>query len=387
MRFKSFLSILPISILLLSCGRTNTSLSTPINTNENTNSTQISNSKITLSTHEISEYKGKEFTLNYETQNISNFNFDWTIEDNSIVELVKKTTLSATFKGLKGGTTSLKIYWLDDASVFDICSVTILENSTDPSSWPQISSDAGDYYSTIDFTQSPELLLTALNNLNTALKQPIKYGSEVNKVLMYAQADPDKEGNIILFYSGESRAYNGSSNNVNKEHTWPKSRGQLDKYGSNTAHSDPHMLRLTDSKDNSSRENNVYGEQNDSSCYYVENDLYKGESARCVFYEHMAYNAQLGLILDDDPSFTSGVSKNMGKVSVLLKWDAMNPVSNHLIEKQENNRVQEKLGNRNPFIDIPGLSLYLYGGINEKTKEIYKTYAESFGLNPTMYDY
>ena len=50
-----------------------------------------------------------------------------------------------------------------------------------------------------------------------------------------------------------------------------------------------------------------------------------------------------------------------------------------------NNRIQDKINNRNPFVDIPGLGFYLYGGINSGTKNIYHTYASQFGLDPTMY--
>ena len=101
-------------------------------------------------------------------------------------------------------------------------------------------------------------------------------------------------------------------------------------------------------------------------------------------YEHVAYQ-HLGLVLNEDPSYKKGSSKNMGKISVLLKWDALNPVTSSEYEMIRNNRIQDKINNRNPFVDIPGLGLYLYGGINSGTKNIYHTYASQFGLDSTMY--
>lgn len=258
--------------------------------------------------------------------------------------------------------------------MYDECLIHVVENV--PVTWPSISSDAGNYYSSIDFTLEPSKLLTALNSLNRKMKKACSY-KNATEVLKYAEEDPEKPGNVILIYTSESRKYNKST--VNKEHVWPQSRGL-----SGEAYADPHMLHLADSKENGARGNDIYGEKTDSKCYYVEMDEWKGACARSVMYEHVAYQ-HLGLVLNEDPSYKKGSSKNMGKISVLLKWDALNPVISSKYEMIRNNRIQDKINNRNPFVDIPGLGLYLYGGINSGTKNIYHTYASQFGLDPTMY--
>lgn len=392
-KYKS-LSIVFIALSLMSCNQplitiNSSSSSSSYEESYNSSSNSKKNSSIVLSSHEENLYHQVEFTLDIVLNNISNFNISWVIEDESVVTFVSKKTLQATFKGISKGSTSIKVLWEDDETIFDECIINIEKYSY--SSWPNISSDAKDYYSNIDFTLSPSLLLTQLNELNQTLKEPNSY-SQAKSILEYVQKDLSGNGNVVLFYTGESRkdivyGYNENGTTykyVNREHIWPKSRGNLQTIGEDTAYSDPHMLRLADADTNSSRGNNVYGEKKDSGTYFIELNEYKGEAARCVFYEHMAYN-HLGLILDDDPSYRKDYSKNMGKVSVLLKWDIMNPSSLHELEAQENNRIQERVNNRNPFMDIPGLSLYLYGGINETTKELYSKYASDFGLDSNMY--
>lgn len=384
------LSILFLTLSLASCSYQTTNVTFFSESNNLDSSSSSKNTaSIVLSSHEESLYHEVEFTLDIVMNNVTNFNISWVIEDENVVQLVSKKTFQATFKGINKGSTKIRVLWDDDNEVYDECLVNIEKYTY--TSWPNISSDAKDYYSGIDFSLSPSLLLTALNELNQSLKEPNTYDS-VKSILQYAQEDLTGNGNVVLFYTGESRkdivyGYNQNGTTykyVNREHIWPKSRGNLFDIGENTAYSDPHMLRLADADTNSSRGNNVYGEKTDSGTYYIELNEYKGEAARCVFYEHMAYN-HLGLILDDDPSYRKDYSKNMGKVSVLLKWDVMNPSSLYPLEAQENNRIQERVNNRNPFMDIPGLSLYLYGGINETTREIYSKYASDFGLNPNLY--
>lgn len=279
----------------------------------------------------------------------------------------------------KSGTTTLTVS-LKGLDVSTSIPVTI-EGNFNQSSWPVISSEAKDYYSSIDFTQSPSSLLISLGTYNRKMKKSSLYGA-ANKILSYAEEDPNNKGNVLLFYSGESRKYdptNASATSVNKEHVWPRSRGIKE---DNQADGDPHNLHLADAKENQSRGNKVYGESTNTRTFYVDNPIYQDQASRSAMYMQLTY-FRSGLVLDDDPGFISNASKNMGMISSLLKWEVTNPVTS--FEMRRNNRIQENIQNRNPFVDIPGLSLYLYGGINEKTKEIYRIHASDFGLDPTMY--
>lgn len=307
-------------------------------------------------------------------KNINSDDISWSVGDSSIVSIESYSGATINLKAKSIGDTYVRAEWNNDSSVYDECLIHVVENVL--VTWPSISSDAGNYYSSIDFTLEPSKLLTALNSLNRKMKKSCSY-KNATEVLKYAEEDPEKPGNVILIYTSESRKYDKST--VNKEHVWPQSRGL-----SGEAYADPHMLHLADSKENGARGNDIYGEKTDSKCYYVEMDEWKGACARSVMYEHVAYQ-HLGLVLNEDPSYKKGSSKNMGKISVLLKWDALNPVISSKYEMIRNNRIQDKINNRNPFVDIPGLGLYLYGGINSGTKNIYHTYASQFGLDPTMY--
>lgn len=305
---------------------------------------------------------------------------DWSVGDESILDLVSTSSGTANLRALSIGDTYVRAECKSVSSVYDECLVHVAANYT--SGWPVISENAGNYYSSIDFTKSPSNLLSDLNALNKKNKKSNSY-DDLGEILSYTQADPKNESNVILIYTSESRKYTGiSGTNINREHVWPNSRGA----GKSGPGADPFNITLADAKENGGRGNNVYGEKSDSSCYYVESDLWKGSCARSVMYTHMAYYAQNGLVLNDDPSYTKNSSKNMGKISVILKWEVENPVDNSTIyEMRRNDRTQEKVNNRNPFVDIPGLSLYLYGGYTSTTKSIYRKYASQFGLNPDMY--
>jgi len=381
---KKIFSIFYISSLLFSCGNgylTNSSFNSDDHgfTNQTTQTNPSDSSKTEDDSFALNKYSvevevGKTVKINVAKKPDVDGDVIWSVGDSSIVSIESYSGATINLKAKSIGDTYVRAEWNNDSSVYDECLIHVVENV--PVTWPSISSDAGNYYSSIDFTLEPSNLLTALNSLNRKMKKACSY-KNATEVLKYAEEDPEKPGNVILIYTSESRKYNKST--VNKEHVWPQSRGL-----SGEAYADPHMLHLADSKENGARGNDIYGEKTDSKCYYVEMDEWKGACARSVMYEHVAYQ-HLGLVLNEDPSYKKGSSKNMGKISVLLKWDALNPVTSSKYEMIRNNRIQDKINNRNPFVDIPGLGLYLYGGINSGTKSIYHTYASQFGLDPAMY--
>ena len=75
---------------------------------------------------------------------------------------------------------------------------------------------------------------------------------------------------------------------------------------------------------------------------------HRGDVARILFYMATMY---LELHLDDNLNVSDDMS--MGKLSVLLEWNELDPVDE--FEIQRNNRIYEYQGNRNPFIDYPQL--------------------------------
>ena len=170
----------------------------------------------------------------------------------------------------------------------------------------------------------------------------------------------------------------------NREHSFPQSW-----FGSSTPmYTDLHHIYPTDKCVNGKRSNYPFGTTNGEdyksngdfsklgTCTYPgyngtvfePNDIYKGDFARTYFYMVTCYEEQLSSwvssyggttdvdeVLDGNtyPGLTTW-QKNM-----LLEWAAADPVSQKEINR--NNAVYTLQGNRNPFIDYPGLEQYIWG--------------------------
>lgn len=204
-----------------------------------------------------------------------------------------------------------------------------------------------------------------------------------------ADADPDKNGNVIWFYTGTSVPFSGFGGSVgatNREHVWPKDGGDAFPEKSGPG-SDAHHLRPTETQLNSTRgsknfdevaqtsanivkENGSSGYGNsaygaDALCYssgsfFYPAKGYRGATARILFYmqtrwgDHDQYNLEF---VDG-----AGSSKTIGKISTLLKWHLEEPPTEEEIRRNE--AVFGLQGNRNPFIDHPeyAAQIYCYDG-------------------------
>ena len=110
-----------------------------------------------------------------------------------------------------------------------------------------------------------------------------------------------------------------------------------------------HNLRASTPSVNSSRGNKPYNEKTDSTYYYpnLNNNVdFRGDVARMLFYMYAQYE---DLKLVENPS--GGLE--MGKLSVLIEWNKLDPVDE--FEIQRNMKVSQYQGNRNAFIDFPYL--------------------------------
>ncbi|PLX17575.1 MAG: endonuclease I [Candidatus Muiribacterium halophilum] len=163
----------------------------------------------------------------------------------------------------------------------------------------------------------------------------------------------NENGKVEVQYTGKVLAVKDSlpnANVMNTEHIWPQSR-----FGRNLVDlkkCDLHHLMPTDSKVNSRRGNypfgvvisSIYQRKGSMLGYDVyrklvfePRDEVKGDIARAMFYFSIRYST----LLDDRQENT------------LRKWSKLDPVDDK--ERKRNKMIFEFQGNRNPFIDVPGL--------------------------------
>ncbi|HEV6952465.1 MAG TPA: endonuclease, partial [Promicromonospora sp.] len=163
--------------------------------------------------------------------------------------------------------------------------------------------------------------------------------SQVWDGLKATDEDPANPDNVILLYSGESRAKSLNGGNVgdwNREHVWAKSHGD---FGTATGPgTDLHHLRPTDVQVNSVRGNKDFdnggSEVSDAPGNFTDDDSFeprdevKGDVARMILYMAVRYEGEDGFAdLEPNDQVDNGSAPNMGKLSVLLEWNAADPVS------------------------------------------------------------
>ncbi len=239
----------------------------------------------------------------------------------------------------------------------------------------------------------------------------------------YETTDIRSDGKIYDIYSDHTSFTPGSSqcgsySNVgdcyNREHTIPKSWwGGAE----NTQGSDLIIVLPSDGKINGMRSNYPYGEVSGGTAWkhssdtesnylgsssnsnYVSGTVFepfdsrKGDLARTYFYAATRYyenptgTDNVGPVSkwtsgDGSKVFGSGEDTLRGfktsYLNLLLKWHREDPVS--AWEIQRNNLVEDKQGNRNPFIDHPSYVDLIWGG----TYGSNQTNGESTGSNSTV---
>jgi len=199
--------------------------------------------------------------------------------------------------------------------------------------------------------------------------------ADIIDILKEADQNPENSNEVWLVYLEEGRAkldYQTSSTNTgkwNREHTFPRSRGGfysieedeiadgIDVYWTTEAdslrhgNSDAHALRAADGPENSSRNNQFYGEYNGPTGTAGK---FKGDVARSVFYMAVRYNG-----LEIVNGYPEGNVGEFGDLATLLEWHRNDPPDD--FEMNRNNVVYNWQKNRNPFIDQPDLIEYIWG--------------------------
>ncbi len=189
--------------------------------------------------------------------------------------------------------------------------------------------------------------------------------------LQYTDEDSTNTNNILEIYTGWSipKSYSGGGTSQwNREHTWSKSHGDFSE--TPPAGTDLHHLRPCDATVNSAKGNKDFDDggtpYTDASPYtgysgvtgcsadpdsWEPRTVEKGDVARMILYMALRYegtDTSFDLEMQDTTP-TSGPF--YGKLSTLLQWHVQDPPDGW--ERRRNNRIQERQGNRNPFIDHP----------------------------------
>ncbi|MBO7119786.1 MAG: endonuclease [Bacteroidaceae bacterium] len=270
--------------------------------------------------------------------------------------------------------------------------ITLLLAAVAVCSFAAAPNGTGTYYSAANGKKGAALK-TALCSIlfSSRFNPPLSYGDLWDAFYTTDVRDSDKVWDMYsnMTLTLGTNQDTGTGGNVegqfyNREHSFPQSW-----FSSSTPmYTDLHHIYPTDKCVNGKRSNYPFGETNGEdyksngsfsklgACTYPgyngtvfePNDIYKGDFARTYFYMVTCYEEQLSSwvssyggttdvdeVLDGNtyPGLTTW-QKNM-----LLEWAAADPVSQKEIDR--NNAVYTLQGNRNPFIDYPGLEQYIWG--------------------------
>ena len=198
--------------------------------------------------------------------------------------------------------------------------------------------------------------------------------------------------------SAQGHNYSGEGDSYNREHSFPASW-----FGSNAPmYTDLHHIYPTDGYINNRRSNYPFGETNGNtykshnsfsklgSCtvsgytgtVFEPADEYKGDFARTYFYMVTCYEEKLADWYSKNSESRATIDGSTypafqtWQLNMLLKWAKDDPVSAKEIAR--NTAVKNLQGNRNPFIDYPGLEQYIWGSCKD-TEFSYNNYVQPDG--------
>lgn len=267
-----------------------------------------------------------------------------------------------------------------------------------PPTYSALQNEEGFYY--YQETGSSDYYFDAQNLIGETLKNELHLIVNENKSLLsYAEVrqalevvdlDLNNTSKLWGIYDGASinAAWDGGAT-WNREHVWPNSRLGMDRVTDSNRNqaTDLHNLRASTVSINSSKSDRFFSEGSgladitDDGGFYP-GDEHLGDVARILFYMAITYDFLIltddGL-LDESNHYTMDGTK-MGKLSLLLEWHKIDPVSD--FEVARNNRIFSEQGNRNPFIDRPEFAHLIWEGktIGDLTKPETETTIQDFNL-------
>ena len=251
--------------------------------------------------------------------------------------------------------------------------------------WAQGPNGSGEYYKAADGKCGAELKTALFNIIKLPNTAPISYGGLYDA---YKKTDTRPDGYVRDWYSVETKYVHGVDNSggykkegdmYNREHSVPQSWfNENAPMKSDIVHVVP-----TDGWVNNKRSNYPFGEVSSATyksgisnemkakgycklgssktagyngTVFEPNDEIKGDFARIYFYMAVCY-------MDKIKNWSGGIFTSSGLVqwtqNMMMDWSKRDLIDD--VETARNNAVQEVQGNRNPFVDYPGLEEYIWG--------------------------
>ena len=251
--------------------------------------------------------------------------------------------------------------------------------------WAQGPNGSGEYYKAADGKCGAELKTALFNIIKLPNTAPISYGGLYDA---YKKTDTRPDGYVRDWYSVETKYVHGVDNSggykkegdmYNREHSVPQSWfNENAPMKSDIVHVVP-----TDGWVNNKRSNYPFGEVSSATyksgisnemkakgycklgssktagyngTVFEPNDEIKGDFARIYFYMAVCY-------MDKIKNWSGGIFTSSGLVqwtqNMMMDWSKRDLIDD--VETARNNAVQEVQGNRNPFVDYPGLEDYIWG--------------------------
>jgi len=195
-----------------------------------------------------------------------------------------------------------------------------------PASATTTAYDATYYKNAVGETGSS--LKSSLHTIISTNQTKISYDAVWN-ALKVTDQDPNNSNNVVLLYSGTSRAKSlngGDTGDWNREHVWAKSHGD---FGTATGPgTDLHHLRPADVQVNSIRGDKDFDNGGSAvsgaSGSYTDSDSFeprdadKGDVARMILYMAVRYDGGDGFAdLEPNEKVSNGSNPYIGKLSVL----------------------------------------------------------------------
>lgn len=219
--------------------------------------------------------------------------------------------------------------------------------------------------------------------LKAALHEVVKGHTVIPYAQLHAplarlHEDPANPANVILLYSADSapKGTDFISAAWNREHAWPRSRGNTDQQGADD--SDLHYIWPCYDAVNSTR-GNLYFDVSDRADpgfrspghalaprTTMDSDSWeppagqRGALARCIFYVAVRYDGEEPFTSDMELVSYAPSGARFGNVNTLLRWHAEEPVTD--AERRRNDLIfSDYQRNRNPFIDHPEWVALIWG--------------------------